>query len=173
MLVLHRSIIMCVLPRTLSLGLSVLWDPLLGTFVLSISPHISRNPYHLPLGGWRRKWLPSILAWEILWTEEPGELQSTNSQESDTTQRLNNNNLLVEWHFSSSIFSTPRVLPSGLSYSNHLLRVPAGQSRVGFCMVRSTEYPRVSMGAVGVWNSFQTGQHTLHFTFLISSMSNS
>ena len=27
----------------------------------------------------------SILAWEILWTEEPGELQSTELQESDTT----------------------------------------------------------------------------------------
>ena len=28
---------------------------------------------------------PSNLAWEILWTEEPGELQSMGSQESDTT----------------------------------------------------------------------------------------
>ena len=28
----------------------------------------------------------SILAWEILWTEEPGGLQSTGSQESDMTQ---------------------------------------------------------------------------------------
>ena len=27
----------------------------------------------------------SILAWEIPWTEEPGVLQSTGSQESDTT----------------------------------------------------------------------------------------
>ena len=27
----------------------------------------------------------SILAWEILWTEEPGRLQSMGSQESDTT----------------------------------------------------------------------------------------
>ena len=27
----------------------------------------------------------SILAWKILWTEEPGELQSMGSQESDTT----------------------------------------------------------------------------------------
>ena len=32
----------------------------------------------------------SILAWEIPWTEEPGRLQSVGSQESDTTQRLNN-----------------------------------------------------------------------------------
>ena len=31
---------------------------------------------------WRRKWLthPSILAWEIPWTEEPGGLQSVGSQ---------------------------------------------------------------------------------------------
>ena len=30
----------------------------------------------------------SILAWRILWTEEPGRLQSTGSKESDTTERL-------------------------------------------------------------------------------------
>ena len=32
---------------------------------------------------------PSVLAWEIPWTEEPGGLQSTGPQESDTTERLN------------------------------------------------------------------------------------
>ena len=31
----------------------------------------------------------SILAWRIPWAEEPGRLQSTGSQESDTTLRLN------------------------------------------------------------------------------------
>ena len=31
----------------------------------------------------------SILAWKIPWTEELGGLQSTGSQESDTTKRLN------------------------------------------------------------------------------------
>ena len=30
----------------------------------------------------------STLAWRILWTEEPGGLQSTGSQESDTTEQL-------------------------------------------------------------------------------------
>ena len=34
----------------------------------------------------------SILAWEILWREEPGRIQSMGSRESGTTQRLNNNN---------------------------------------------------------------------------------
>ena len=29
---------------------------------------------------WRRKWQPSILAWEISWTEEAGGLQSMGSQ---------------------------------------------------------------------------------------------
>ena len=29
---------------------------------------------------WRRSWQPSILAWEIPWTEEPGGLQSVESQ---------------------------------------------------------------------------------------------
>ena len=33
----------------------------------------------------------SILAWRIPWTEEPDRLQSTGSQELDTTQQLNNN----------------------------------------------------------------------------------
>ena len=32
----------------------------------------------------------SILAWETLWTEEPGGLQSRECKESDTTERLNN-----------------------------------------------------------------------------------
>ena len=31
----------------------------------------------------------SILAWEILWAEEPGGLWSTGSQESDPTQQQN------------------------------------------------------------------------------------
>ena len=31
---------------------------------------------------------PSILAWRILWIEEPGGLQSMGSQESDATERL-------------------------------------------------------------------------------------
>ena len=35
----------------------------------------------------------SVLAWEVPWTEEPGGLQSTGSQESDTTEQLNNSSL--------------------------------------------------------------------------------
>ena len=31
---------------------------------------------------WRRKWQPSILAWEIPWIEEPDGLQSMGLQES-------------------------------------------------------------------------------------------
>ena len=34
----------------------------------------------------------SVLAWRIPWTEEPGGLQSMGSQESDTTERLNEAN---------------------------------------------------------------------------------
>ena len=30
----------------------------------------------------------SLLAWKISWTEEPGRLQSTGSQESDTSEHL-------------------------------------------------------------------------------------
>ena len=36
----------------------------------------------------------SILAWKIPWIEEPGRLQSTGSQELDTTWRLNHNHFL-------------------------------------------------------------------------------
>ena len=36
----------------------------------------------------------SILAWKILWTEEPHGLQSTGLQESDTTERLNHHHAL-------------------------------------------------------------------------------
>ena len=37
----------------------------------------------------------SILAWEILWTEEPGGLQSMGKQKSDTTECLENNSSCV------------------------------------------------------------------------------
>ena len=46
----------------------------------------------------------SILASRIPWTEKPGGLQSMGSQESDTTEQLNNNNkalsrasLVAQW----------------------------------------------------------------------------
>ena len=37
---------------------------------------------------WRRKWQPSIFAWEISWAEEPGRLQSVESEGSDTIWQL-------------------------------------------------------------------------------------
>ena len=33
----------------------------------------------------------SMLTWEVLWTEEPGRLQSMGLKESDMTSQLNNN----------------------------------------------------------------------------------
>ena len=38
--------------------------------------------------GGRHATHSSILAWRIPWTEKPGGLQSTGSQESDTTEQL-------------------------------------------------------------------------------------
>ena len=38
----------------------------------------------------------NILAWEIPWTEEPGGLQSVGSQ-SDTTEQLSMDTLVVQW----------------------------------------------------------------------------
>ena len=37
----------------------------------------------------------NILAWRIPWTEEPGGLQSMGSQDSDTTEQLNNSNICL------------------------------------------------------------------------------
>ena len=46
------------------------------------------------------------LAWEIPWTEEPGGLPSLGSQESDTSEQLNNHHLLLStvrpWRLSTS-----------------------------------------------------------------------
>ena len=64
--------------------------------------YISRNGIAGSHGSsCRRKWqpTPSILAWIISWTEEPGRLQSMGSQESDMTWWLNHH------HHGSSIFS--------------------------------------------------------------------
>ena len=41
----------------------------------------------------------SILAWETLWTEEPGGLQSMGSEKSRTPQQLNNNVTPCDLHF--------------------------------------------------------------------------
>ena len=53
----------------------------------------------------------SILAWEIPWTEEPGELQTMRSQESNTTQKLNHYNTdLIKvgmWPVVVKVFSIP------------------------------------------------------------------
>ena len=47
------------------------------------SAYNAGDPGLIPGSGrspWRREWLPSILAWEIPWTEEPGGLQSMGLQ---------------------------------------------------------------------------------------------
>ena len=46
----------------------------------------------------------SILAWRFLWTEEPGRLQSTGSQESDMTEQVN--------HHHSGLFAPGKVSKS-------------------------------------------------------------
>ena len=38
----------------------------------------------------------SILAWEIPWTEEPGSLQPTGSQQSDTTYQVNHHHIKLK-----------------------------------------------------------------------------
>ena len=45
----------------------------------------------------------SILAWRISWTEEPGGLQFTGSQELDTTEQLNHHPHYHRWYHSAEI----------------------------------------------------------------------
>ena len=54
--------------------------------VLRFNPWLGKIP-------WRRKWQPisSILAWEILWTEEPGGLQSMG------LQRVRHDSMTKKW----------------------------------------------------------------------------
>ena len=47
----------------------------------------------------------STLAWQILWTEEPGGLQSMGSLESDTTERLHFHALEKEMATHSSVLA--------------------------------------------------------------------
>ena len=55
----------------------------------------------------------SILSWETPWTEEPGRLQSMGLQELDTTEQLNNNDLVEVnqnidiWFISYSFLCSP------------------------------------------------------------------
>jgi len=51
---------------------------------------------------------PSILAWEIPWTEEPGRLPSMGSQDSDTTEWLDYQSWITE-----NVFEQNRVCVSG------------------------------------------------------------
>ena len=63
-----------------------------------------------------------ILAWEILWTEEPGGLQSLGSQESDTTWRLNSNRFLKTGKH-QEINPNTLVYPSGFCQIYKLNRI--------------------------------------------------
>ena len=52
----------------------------------------------------------STLAWKIPWTEEPGGLQSTGREESDTTERLHFS-LFTFMHWRRKWQPTPVFLP--------------------------------------------------------------
>ena len=46
----------------------------------------------------------SILAWEIPWTENPGELRSMESQELDTTEQPNHHHQMTNWEVSQLVW---------------------------------------------------------------------
>ena len=62
---------------------------------------------------------PSILAWTIPWTEEPGRLQSIGSRESDMTEQLTLVNLASAERCLQTLF------PGGFTHSiiKYLLRI--------------------------------------------------
>ena len=58
---------------------------------------------------WRRKWQPSIVAWEIPWTEEPGWLQSMRSQKSWTR--------LSDWAYTHAHTWAGRLIEKAVPFS--------------------------------------------------------
>ena len=64
------------------------WAPLIAQLVKNLPPMQETQVQSLGREDPLEKEMatrPGILAWRIPWTEEPGELQSTGSQESDMT----------------------------------------------------------------------------------------
>ena len=55
----------------------------------------------------------STFAWKLAWTEEPGRLQSMESLESDTTERLTSLSLFTFMHWRRKWQPTPVFLPGG------------------------------------------------------------
>ena len=66
-------------------GGSVVKNPPTNVGDMGLIPGLGRSPEE---GNGN----PLQYSWEIPWTEEPGGLQSLGHKQSDTTERLNNNN---------------------------------------------------------------------------------
>ena len=64
----------------------------------------------------------SILAWRIPWTEEPGGLQTMESQRVDTTERINTHRNGYMGAYCSNVFSLHCVC---LKVNEHLRYAPA------------------------------------------------
>ena len=70
-----------------------------------------------------------ILAWRIPWMKEPGGLQSTGSQKSDTTEPLHFTFIIGDWNAKGGSQETPGVTGKfGLGVQNE-----AGQRLIEFC----------------------------------------
>jgi len=70
----------------------------------------------------------SILAWKIPWTEEPGRLQSTGSQESDMTERLSTHiqcKVILRYDYSPGIckLNHNEILPHACQNDHHQMCV--------------------------------------------------
>ena len=80
----------------------------------------------------------STLAWKIPWMKEPGGLQSTGSQKSDTTEPLHFTFIIGDWNAKGGSQETPGVTGKfGLGVQNE-----AGQRLAEFSQGDQTSYSK-------------------------------
>ena len=105
---------------------------------------------------------PSILAWRILWTEEPGRLQSMGSCESDTAWCRHHHHkacpervALVEWAASMPDAFFALLFWDSSPGMMHSLTVPGGWEARGHCPASpycdTSEYHTSWCGPKGPW----------------------
>ena len=71
----------------------------------------------------------SILAWRVLWTEEPGRLQSTGHKESDTTEAMEH-----PAHILFPMVVVPIYIPINSGGESPLLHILSSIYRLSFWM---------------------------------------
>ena len=91
----------------------------------------------------------SILAWRIPWTEEPGRLQSTRSQQSDTTERRNHSHHLL----THGCRGCGHIPPSVMASRNDGHQAIRRQTSVASLQVSKWRWQSAQMLGTSLWNS--------------------